>query len=201
MNIVKTHKNGGKLIGNFRAKKLFSIIIAYSLEKFKIVWYNYKSEERESSSPIVYAFVAQLDRALASDARCRRFESCQAHQGIHAITWVLFLLKVIGEAVDTSTAQFLCGDALGRRHAERVRCHITEHYRLWAITDGFFMLACLKCRSSPVISHRRRTRFHVMKPCGAPVFFSNHFHRVDLNSTWWIYTAHPSSGQSHQSSW
>lgn len=99
MNIVKTHKNGGILPDNFRAKKLFSIIIAYSLEKFKIVWYNYKSEERESSPPIVYAFVAQLDRALASDARCRRFESCQAHQGIHAITWVLFLLKVIGEAV------------------------------------------------------------------------------------------------------
>ena len=99
MSIVKTHKNGGKLIGNFRAKKQFSIIIAYSLEKFKIVWYNYKSEERESSPPIVYAFVAQLDRALASDARCRRFESCQAHKAIHAITWVLFLLKVIGEAV------------------------------------------------------------------------------------------------------
>ena len=67
MNIVKTHKNGGILPGNIRAKKLFSIIIAYSLEKFKIVWYNYKSEERESSPPIVYAFVAQLDRALASD--------------------------------------------------------------------------------------------------------------------------------------
>ena len=79
MNIVKTHKNGGILPGNFRAKKLFSIIIAYSLEKFKTVWYNYKSEERESSPPIVYAFVAQLDRALASDARCRGFESLQAH--------------------------------------------------------------------------------------------------------------------------
>lgn len=99
MSIVKTHKNGGKLIGNFRAKKLFSIIIAYSLEKFKIVWYNYKSEERESSPPIVYAFVAQLDRALASDARCRRFESCQAHQGIHAITWVLFFKSNWGSCV------------------------------------------------------------------------------------------------------
>ena len=63
------------------------------------------------------------------------------------------------------------------------------------------MLACLKCRSSPVISHRRRTRFHVMKPCGVPVFFSNHFHRVDLDSTWWLYTARPLSGQSPQSSW
>ena len=67
MNIVKTHKSSRKLPNDFRAKKLFSIIIAYSLEKFKIVWYNYKSEERESSPPIVYAFVAQLDRALASD--------------------------------------------------------------------------------------------------------------------------------------
>ena len=79
MNIVKTHKSSRKLPNDFRAKKLFSIIIAYSLEKFKIVWYNYKSEERESSPPIVYAFVAQLDRALASDARCRGFESLRAH--------------------------------------------------------------------------------------------------------------------------
>lgn len=54
--------------------------LKFFLYKWKKVYYNKNRDFKDHTSiDSLFASVAQLDRALASEARCRRFESCQVH--------------------------------------------------------------------------------------------------------------------------